>query len=201
VLLAMQHDRGYMKELTAGAVIHRSDAGFAQWREQRDRFQALMGQVFTERYSLQPGAADVLRLFTYQFLQGNAAHLLGNLAVLLLAGPFAEAALGRGRFLLAYLASGAIAGAAHLVISDHGLIGARPSQARWRWSWCSTALARCRCSTGCSSANTARSAVLLLPVWLVIEAVQWILAPASRLHAPTLHGFISGATIAWLLAR
>ena len=83
----MYHDREFMKELDAGAVVRRDDPGFAQWREQRDRFQTLIGQVFTERFSLQPGTTNVVRLITYQFLHGDAAHLLGNLAILLLAAP------------------------------------------------------------------------------------------------------------------
>ena len=103
VLMIMQRDREFMKEMKAGRVVRSDEPGYAAWREQRDRFQSLMSQVFVERFALEPGSADLLRLFTYQFLHGNAMHLLGNMAILLLAGPFAEAALGRWRFLLAYL--------------------------------------------------------------------------------------------------
>ena len=203
VLLAMHHDREFMKELNAGAVVRRDDPGFAQWREQRDRFQTLMGQVFTERFSLQPGATNVVRLITYQFLHGDAAHLLGNLAILLLAAPFAEAALGRPRFLLAYLASGAVAGAVHLLISDQGLIGASGA--------ISGTMAMVAVLYGTRKVpvfywlfvyfNTARvPALMLLPVWLLIEALQWVLSPGSRVaYDAHIAGFVSGAIIAWLL--
>jgi hypothetical protein len=42
--------------------------------------------------------------------------------------------------------------------------------------------------------------LLLLPVWLVIEAMQWALSPGSRV-AYTAHigGFLAGALAAWLL--
>ncbi|MCU0769393.1 MAG: rhomboid family intramembrane serine protease, partial [Burkholderiaceae bacterium] len=99
LLIAMQHDREFMKDLRAGRVVRTDEPGYGQWREQRERFEGLLSQVFSERFALQPGTADVVRLITYQFLHGDAAHLLGNMAILLLAGPFVEAALGRARFL------------------------------------------------------------------------------------------------------
>lgn len=203
VLQTMQHDRGFMKELDTGAVVRRDDPKFAEWREQRDRFEALLKQVFGERYALQPGTADALRLITYQFVHGNAAHLLGNLAILLLAGPFAEAALGRVRFLLAYLASGALAGAVHLLLSGQGLIGASGA--------ISGTMAMVAVLYGTRKVpvfywlfvyfNTARvPALLLLPVWLVVEALKWLLSPGGRVaYDAHIAGFISGAAIAWLL--
>lgn len=203
VLLALQHDRGFMKELKAGAIVRRDDPGYAQWQEQRDRFQALMSQVFTERFSLQPGSADLLRLLTYPFLHGDVVRLLGSLVILLLVGPFAEAALGRGRFLLAYLASGAIAGAVHLLTADDALIGASGA--------ISGTMGMIAVLYGGRTVpalywtlvrfNTARvPALLLLPVWLVIEGLLWVLSPGRPIaYDAYITGFISGATIAWLL--
>ncbi len=203
VLMAMQQDREFMKDLKGGAVVRSNEPGYAAWREQRDRFQALLSQVFTERFALEPGSADVVRLVTYQFLHGDAIHLLGNLAILLLAGPFAEAALGRSRFLMAYLASGVVAGAVHLLISDQGLIGASGAIAG--------TMAMVAVLYGMRKVpvfywlfvyfNTARiPAVLLLPVWLLVEALQWALSPGGRVaYDAHIAGFISGALIAWLL--
>jgi membrane associated rhomboid family serine protease len=203
VLMVMQHDREFMKDLKAGLVVRTDEPGYAAWREQRERFQGLMSQVFTQRFALEPGSADLVRLFTYQFLHGDAMHLLGNLAVLLLAGPFAEAALGRARFLLAYLASGVIAGAVHLVISDQGLIGASGAIAG--------TMAMVAVLYGTRKVpvfywlfvyfNTARiPALALLPVWLVIEAMQWALSSGARVaYDAHIAGFVAGATIAWLL--
>jgi membrane associated rhomboid family serine protease len=203
VLLAMQRDRGFMKELNAGAIVRRDVPGYAQWREQRDRFQALMSPIFTERFSLQPGSTDVLRLVTYPFLHGDGVRLLGNLVILLLAGPFVEAALGRLRFLFAYLASGAIAGAAHLLIGGDALIGSSGAISGtmgmvavlyamrkvpvFYWLFFYSSAARL-------------PALLLFPAWIVIEALQWVLSPGSRVAFDTyVAGFISGAAIAWLL--
>jgi membrane associated rhomboid family serine protease len=203
VLMAMQHDRGFMKELESGAVVQRNDPAFPAWREQRERFQALISQAFTERFSVQPGPSAVTRLFTYQFLHRSALHLLGSLALLLLAGPLAETALGRIRFLLAYLGSGAIAGAVHLLISDGALIGASGAISG------TTGMVAVLFGTRkvpvpfwpIGSFKTAQvPALLFLPVWLVIEALQWMLSPAGQIaNDASVVGLVSGAIIAWLL--
>lgn len=203
VLLSMENDTGFMRDLNAGLIVKTSDPAYARWREQRDRFNGLLNQVFTQKFALEPGSTNVLRLLTYQFLHGDAAHLLGNMAILLLAGPFAEAALGRGRFLFAYLAAGAFAGAVHLLISHQSLIGASGS--------ISAAMAMIAVLYGTRKVpvfywlfvyfNTARvPALALLPVWLVIEAVQWVLSPQSRVaYDAHVAGFVAGAVLAWLL--
>jgi membrane associated rhomboid family serine protease len=203
ILMLMQRDREFMRELKAGLVVRSDDPGYADWREQRDRFHGLLGQVFTERFSVQSGATEVLRLITYQFLHGDAIHLLTNMAVLLLAGPFAEAALGRVRFLFGYLASGAVAGAVHLLVSDQGLVGASGSIAG--------TMAMVAVLYGTRRVpvfywvfvyfNTARiPALWLLPVWLVVEALQWALSGGGRVaYDAHIAGFVAGAVIAWLL--
>jgi membrane associated rhomboid family serine protease len=52
----------------------------------------------------------VVTLFTYMFLHGNAAHLLGNMIFLWVFGDDIEEALGRARFLLFYLGCGVVGG-------------------------------------------------------------------------------------------
>ena len=202
IVTAMQHDREFMQDMKAGAVVPSADPARAVWREQRTRFEALLQQVFTERFALDPDGRW-WTLLTYQFLHGNAMHWFGNMLVLLLAGPFAEAALGRVRFLAAYLISGVCAGALHLLVSGQTLVGASGAV--------SGAMAMVAALYGLRKVpvfywlfvyfNTARvPALLLLPVWLAIEAVQWVLSPESRV-AYTAHigGFLAGALTAWVL--
>ena len=207
LILAMENDRQFMRDLRDGAVVSSSDPAYAVWREQREQFDLLLGRVFVERFALEAGsggvAAGALRLLTYQFLHGDAVHWLGNMLVLLLAGPFAEAALGRLRFLLAFVASGVFAGALHMLISDQALVGASGS--------ISGAMAMVAVLYGTRRVpvfywlfvyfNTARiPALLLLPIWLVIEAVQWALSPESRVaYSAHIGGFIAGGVLAWLL--
>jgi membrane associated rhomboid family serine protease len=199
---AMQRDREFMSDLRAGAIVPSSDPVHATWREQRQRFDALLKKVFTERYALQPDGSW-WGLLTHQFLHGDSMHWFGNMLVLLLAGPFAEAALGRARFLLAYLFAGACAGGLHMLAGGQTLVGASGA--------ISGAMAMVAVLYGLRKVpvfywlfvyfNTARvPALLLLPVWLLIEAVQWMLSPESRVaYGAHIGGFTAGAAAAWLL--
>ena len=207
LVMALENDREFMRDLREGAVVPSSDPAYAAWRDQRGQFDALIGRVFTERFALEPDAGGAawgaLRLLTYQFLHGNAVHWLGNMIILLLAGPFAEAALGRFRFLVAFLASGVFAGALHMLVSDQALIGASGS--------ISGAMAMVAVLYGTRRVpvfywlfvyfNTARiPALLLLPAWLLIEAIQWAASPKSPVsYSAHIGGFIAGAVLAWLL--
>lgn len=206
LVMAMENDRPFMRDLRDGAVVPTSDPVYATWREQRTQFDSLIGRVFTERFALEPGTGVVgslVRLLTYQFLHADIMHWLGNMLVLLLAGPFAEAALGRFRFLVAYLGSGVFAGALHMLLSSQPLVGASGSIAG--------AMAMVAVLYGTRRVpvfywlfvyfNTARiPALLLLPVWLVIEAVQWAISPESRVaYGAHIGGFLAGALLAWLL--
>jgi membrane associated rhomboid family serine protease len=69
----------------------------------------------------------VSTLFTYMFLHADWGHLLGNMIFLWVFGDNVEEALGRARFLIFYLASGALAALAYIasdINSDIPLIGA-----------------------------------------------------------------------------
>src|SRR5215813_4389472 len=69
----------------------------------------------------------VSSLFTYMFLHADWGHLFGNMIFLWVFGDDVEEALGRLRFLIFYLASGALAALAYIasdINSDIPLIGA-----------------------------------------------------------------------------
>jgi rhomboid protease GluP len=65
----------------------------------------LLGAGATDR-AMVLGQGEWWRLFTAPFLHGSASHLIGNLTVLLLAGPLLESAVGSGWFAAIYLAGG-----------------------------------------------------------------------------------------------
>ncbi|HXF46954.1 MAG TPA: rhomboid family intramembrane serine protease [Burkholderiaceae bacterium] len=202
-LSLMQADAEFMDALRARRVITANDPQFGLWSLQRREFDALLERAAAERFALKPYWHEPWRLVTYQFLHGDFGHLLGNLIVLLLAGPFAEAALGRLRFLFGYLAGGAAAGALHLALSPGALVGASGS--------ISAAMAMVAVLYGTRRVpvfywvvfyfDTARvPALALLPVWIGNELYQWAADPDSHI-AYTAHigGFVAGAAIAWLL--
>jgi membrane associated rhomboid family serine protease len=201
-LLIIDSDEVFAEELRRDRIVPPSDPEYGRWREARRKVDTLLDQVFTRRYALTPGG-DWVRYFTHQFLHGGLMHLVGNMAVLLLAGPFAEAALGRLRFLLGYLFAGVVAGAAHLAISSASLVGASGA--------ISGAMAMVAVLYGTRRVrvfywvfvyfDTAKiPALALLPVWVVNEIVQWAAAGQSRVaYSAHLGGFAAGAVVAWLL--
>ena len=68
-----------------------------------------------------------LGLLTYNFLHGSWFHLLGNMLYLWIFGDNIEDAMGRGRFIVFYFLSGALAALVHIVTqtgSDVPLVGA-----------------------------------------------------------------------------
>jgi len=75
-----------------------------------------------------PGAlSPVLTLVTYQFLHADAGHIFGNMIFLWVFGDDIEEALGRTRFFVFYILSGALAALAYIASNAHSeipLIGA-----------------------------------------------------------------------------
>ncbi len=61
------------------------------------------------RYGFKPAEPSLFDLFTSMFLHGGLLHLLGNMLFLWIYGDNIEHRLGRLRYLLAYLGTGAIA--------------------------------------------------------------------------------------------
>jgi membrane associated rhomboid family serine protease len=206
----MQGDSRFLADLHARRVVRPEDPEFARWHEARARFDELLESTVKARYSLgRAQAADAWRFVTYGFLHGGVAHLLGNLLVLALVGPFVEAALGPWRFLLAYLAGGAAAGALHLLVSDASVIGASGAIA--------ATVGMLAVLYGTRKVpvfywifivfgTTRIPALALLPIWLLNEGYQWSLQSRSPLsgsavaYGAHVGGLCAGVLLAWLLA-
>lgn len=73
------------------------------------------------------GIPPELTLVTSMFLHGGWDHLLGNMIYLWVFGDDIEEALGRGRFIIFYLAAGIVAALAYIAFNPHSttpLVGA-----------------------------------------------------------------------------
>ena len=82
-----------------------------RWQSDRDRIQAqYLSRLSSRESGLMPSDLKAYSLITYQFLHGGWGHLLGNMVILFLLGFTVERALGAGRYLLAYLFTGVVAG-------------------------------------------------------------------------------------------
>ena len=61
-------------------------------------------------------------VFTSMFLHGGFLHLAGNMLFLYIFGDNVEDTLGHGKYLLFYLASGVLAGLAHLITEPNSMV-------------------------------------------------------------------------------
>lgn len=66
--------------------------------------------------------AELLTPFSAMFLHGGWMHLLGNLLYLYIFGDNVEGSLGRGRFLLFYLACGALSFLAQIALQSNSMV-------------------------------------------------------------------------------
>jgi membrane associated rhomboid family serine protease len=105
-------------------------------------FNVVRGQGFfqmsgedLQRWALLPGEPTAIRFLASMFLHGNLQHLLGNMWFLHIFGDNVEDKIGHGRYLLLYLAWGAIASAAFLAFGRPlGAIAGVPAEqiaAQW----------------------------------------------------------------------
>lgn len=82
---------------------------------------------FVMRWGFRPAEGSVVTLFTSMFMHGGWAHLIGNMLFLWIYGDNVEARLGHAWYLVAYLATGALATLSFAVLdlsSDVPLVGA-----------------------------------------------------------------------------
>lgn len=77
---------------------------------------------FIRSYALIPESFRATTLVTSTFLHGGFFHILGNMWFLWIYGDNVEDRLGKGRYLLFYLASGVAAGLLQAAVSPHSAI-------------------------------------------------------------------------------
>ena len=70
------------------------------------------------RFGLVPGDISFFALFTHMFMHAGLLHLIGNLLILYLAGPFVEDVWGRGVFAAFYFSSGLAAAFIYMAFSS-----------------------------------------------------------------------------------
>jgi len=155
-----------------------------------------MGNVLVERGLVEPHAVwsgEYWRLASYMVFHGGWIHLLMNCAMSIGLMSGIEAALGKRRFLIAYVLSGLAGGMASTVVSYapsvgasgaiFGIVGAMLAL-RWR-------------QLGSVKAITAdkptRSILLQIAVWTVIGMQLHF---NNRAH---FGGMITGAVVAWIM--
>jgi len=77
---------------------------------------------FIAVYGLVPDRFQFSDLFTSMFLHGGWMHLIGNMWFLWIYGDNVEDILGHGKYLLFYLACGALAGLTHVLTNPYSRV-------------------------------------------------------------------------------
>ena len=117
-------DRSFERDLHADRIITPTDSGYAEWKRNREHFDELASGALTDHMALSAKSwRQPWRLVTYVFLHPTASLWLTNLLVLLLLGPFAEAAAGATLFVLCYLGGGAFAAVVNLIWTSRPAVG------------------------------------------------------------------------------
>ena len=113
-------------------------------------------------------------LFTSMFLHGGFAHLGGNMLYLWIFGDNVERRLGRGRFLLFYLACGVAAAFAHILFNSRSgvpTVGASGAMSGVLGGYL-LLFPQNRVRVMTSAGVTAVPAVVMLGLWILIQFVS-----------------------------
>ncbi len=131
------------------------------------------------------------RLFTYMFLHGGIAHLLGNLFALLFVGLHLEPLLGRARYLSAYILTGIVAGLASMMMHGHS-VGVGASGAIFGLYGVFLALLTARLIQGAQRQTLLRS-LLFFIIYALLMGLQ-----GNTDNAAHIGGLVSGVLIGLL---
>lgn len=179
------------------------------WMAQRSEIQQrYVSRLSANQLGLVPARLSLYTLVTYQFLHGGWGHLIGNLVFLFLLGFTVEKALGAPRFVLAYLACGAISGlvfTAFSLGSSVPLIGASGSISGLMGMYVAIyGLQKIRFFyfVGVYFNYLRAPALAMLPVWLGKEVYDYWFAGATGIaYMAHAGGLVAGAGLVWLLGK
>lgn len=193
----------FLDDLRAGEIVARDSEIFRDWKSDRERYEGLLAESFTERYQLRFDEINPVTSLSHMFMHGGLDHLLGNMLFLLLLGLLVEGALGRGLFLASYLAAGLGAvvaslavhwggpsgglGASGAIAGLMGLYAVLYGKRRVRffyWVWVYFDYVRA-------------PAIILLPAWLGWELLQFFMAGGANIaYEAHIGGMVTGALLA-----
>ncbi|WP_417538809.1 rhomboid family intramembrane serine protease [Marinobacter sp.] len=180
-----------------------------RWLEKR-RFieETYIQRLSAQQLGLIPAKLSLYTLITYQFLHGGWWHIIGNLLFLFLLGFTVEKALGPGRYLLAYLACGALSGLVFTAFSMGSfipLVGASGSISGLMGMYVAIyGLQKIRFFyfLGVYFNYFRAPAIAILPVWLGKEIYDYWFAGATGIaYMAHAGGLLAGAGLVWLLGK
>ncbi|UZD65397.1 MULTISPECIES: rhomboid family intramembrane serine protease [Marinobacter] len=206
---AILSDRAFMDYLVDNRELVMNSVERRYWAEHRPPIQArFIDRLSANEAGLIPAEPSLYRFITYQFLHGGWGHLIGNLVFLFLLGYTVEKALGPGRYLLAYLLCGAVAGGVHGLFHWNepvALVGASGSISGLMGMYVAFyGLQRIRFFyfIGVYFNYFRAPALVILPVWLAKEIYDYVMAGATGVaYLAHAGGLVAGAALVLLLGR
>lgn len=202
-------DRDYYQYLQDNRDLIWSVAERNQWSEQRGAIEEQwISRMSAFQLGLVPSDLSLYTLITYQFLHGGWGHIIGNLLFLFLLGFTVERALGPGKFLVAYLACGALSGLVFTGFSMGSqipLVGASGSISGLMGMYVAIyGLQKIRFFyfLGVYFNYFRAPAIAMLPVWLGKEIYDYWFAGATGIaYMAHAGGLLAGAALVWLLGK
>lgn len=202
-------DPGFYKMLVdEGSLFWHSDT-YNDWKEIRsDIVDRYINNISSRRLGLIPADIQLSDLVGYQFLHGGIGHLLGNMIFLFLLGFTVERALGKSKYLIAYLLCGVLSGLFFAMFDGESLVplvGASGSISGLMGMYVAIfGLQKIRFFyfLGVYFNYFTAPALAILPVWIGKEVYDYWLGEASRVaYMAHAGGLIAGAGMVWLLGK
>jgi membrane associated rhomboid family serine protease len=201
VLARMQADGRFMNRLRAGRVVTPAQPAYAEWRRAREGFQQQLARVTAQRLGFIPARPAPLDALAHMVLHAGTGHLVANMVFLVLVGYVVEAVAGWLLVLGVYLLGGLIAAAAFAAVypgSGVALVGASGAISGLMGAY--VALFGLRripffYSLGFNFGFARAPAILLLPLWLALEAYQLLFAGVPNVAYMAHIGGLAGGAL------
>jgi membrane associated rhomboid family serine protease len=198
----------YSMLLDEGTLFWQNDV-YSEWKKQRTEIvENYINNISSLQLGLIPANIQMSDLISYQFLHGGIGHLLGNMIFLFLLGFTVERALGKTKFLIAYLLCGVFSGLFYSLFDSQSqvpLVGASGSISGLMGMYVAIfGLQKIRFFyfVGVYFNYFTAPALAILPVWIGKEIYEYWLGEASSVaYMAHAGGLVAGAGIVWLLGK
>ena len=204
LLDGLQQDKAFLKKLHGDAIVTPAHPQYAEWKRDRQQYEALLPAPFTTRWSQdhnKDAAFEPWTWITSAFLHGSTSHLLGNMLFLFLFGFSVELALGRGLYLSFYLlgavGASALAAWAYAGKGSYGLGASGAVSALMGMYAVMYRLRRIRFFYQLLFYfnYVTAPALILLPAWIANELLQHFVGGQGIAYMAHLGGLLTGALL------
>lgn len=200
-------DGEFITGLRQGQIITPATPGYARWRKDRDRFEALLNKVAAYRLALIPAEPSASAFVTHLFVHGDLWHLAWNMVLLLMFGYALESLVGHRALLGAYLLGGVASGAMFVLSAPHsahwgiGASGAIAALVGMYTVLYGLRRVRFLYFLGFYFNYVTAPAIVILGFWLLYEVYRLIWSPGDVNSVAHIGGLLCGAALGVIARR